>query len=189
MAIQFNLFLSNHCMVHEVLYTICTNIYNIHGTRELKILSTIIFFRKIFLPLQFKNITLKNIMIFIAYLTPIADMASTFFQATPSPSFDWEMVICGSKFNKYCSKFLGNRLRYFSGPNSVLKILYIWPLDDSLMSLCHFCIYWSLRRCSTEVEEEMHLIIPYVGEPTRNKNIPNTWEPSILITFFANFVV
>ena len=34
-SIQFNLFLSNHCMVHEVLYTICANIYNIHGTREL----------------------------------------------------------------------------------------------------------------------------------------------------------
>ena len=31
--------------------------------------------------------------------------------------------------------------------------MYIWPLDDSLMSLCHFHIrvYWSLRRCSTDV--------------------------------------
>ena len=54
-----------------------------------------IFFRKIFLPLQFKNITLKNIMIFIGNLIPIADMASSFklWDATPSPSFDWEMVI------------------------------------------------------------------------------------------------
>ena len=34
-SIQFNLFLSNNFMVYEVLYTICTNIYNIHGTREL----------------------------------------------------------------------------------------------------------------------------------------------------------
>ena len=34
-VIQFNLILSNHYMVHEVLYTICTNIFNINGTREL----------------------------------------------------------------------------------------------------------------------------------------------------------
>ena len=32
---KFNLFHSNHFMVHEVLYIICQNIYNIHGTREL----------------------------------------------------------------------------------------------------------------------------------------------------------
>ena len=59
-----------------------------------------------FSSLQFKKIPLKNIMIFISYLTPIADMASSFkfWDATPSPSFDWEMVICGSKSSKYCSK-------------------------------------------------------------------------------------
>ena len=34
-SIQFNLFHSNQFMVHKVLYTICTNIYNIHGTRKL----------------------------------------------------------------------------------------------------------------------------------------------------------
>ena len=37
-------------------------------------------------------------MIFINYLTPNADMASSFkfWDVTPSPSFDGEIVICGS---------------------------------------------------------------------------------------------
>ena len=39
---------------------------------------------------QFKKIALKNIMIFISYLTPIADMASSFkfWDATPFPNVD-----------------------------------------------------------------------------------------------------
>ena len=115
-----------------------------------------IFFRKIFLPLQFKNITctLKNLMIFISYLTPIADIASSFkfYDATPSPSLNWEVVICSSiNLMNVVLNFWGNRLRYFSDPNSVLIIYYVRPLDDSLISFCHFCIYWSLRRCSTDV--------------------------------------
>ena len=46
----------------------------------IKVWSIIIFFRKIYLPLQFKNITLKNIMIFVGLLilTPIADKAGSF---------------------------------------------------------------------------------------------------------------
>ena len=89
-----------------VLYTICTNIYNIHGTRELQ--HRLWKFDLQCFPQQFKNILRKNITIFIIYLTPFAEMASSFkfWDATPPPDFDWEMVICGSKFNKYCSKFL-----------------------------------------------------------------------------------
>ena len=78
----------------------------------------IIFFRNIFFPLLFKN----------SYLTPITDMASSFkfWDATPSPSLDWEIVICGSKFNKCCSKFLRQYIKnLLSDPNSVLKILYL----------------------------------------------------------------
>ena len=50
-----------------------------------KVWSMIIFFRKIILPLHFKNITLKNTMIFIGYLTPIIEMARSlmFWDATP----------------------------------------------------------------------------------------------------------
>ena len=69
----------------------------------------IIFFRKIFLPLHFKNITLKNIMIFIGYLTPyygFGKVSQVLGCHTLSPFLDWEMVICGSKFNKRCSKIV-----------------------------------------------------------------------------------
>ena len=54
--------------------------------------------------------------------------------------------MCYTSLIKIVRSFLGNVSKYFSNPNLILKIPYISPLDDSL---CHFCIYWSLRRRST----------------------------------------
>ena len=69
---------------------------------------------KIFLPLQFKNITctLKNLMIFISYLTPITDMASSFkfWYAKPSPSLDWEMWFAVLNLINVVLNFWCNRL-------------------------------------------------------------------------------
>ena len=151
---QPNQFLIKYMILNLTMYKICfcadSNVVYVFFERPSY--NNIIW--KIFLPLQFKNITctLKYLMIFISYLTPITDMASSFkfWYAKPSPSLDWEMWFAVLNLINVVLNFWGNRLRYFQTQIQFWKYC-ILPLDDSLISLCHFCIYWSKRSCSTDV--------------------------------------